>query len=95
MKAGDLVHCLAGNLDNGRGVGAIGHIKSIAGNEAFVADKYGRAETWSGWFRILDLKVIAEYEPERDHEGRTTQDRYDDDCIEQYGSISLEDKYGF
>ena len=28
--------------------------------------------------------------PERDDEGRTAQDRYDDDCIEQYGCVELD-----
>lgn len=37
-----------------------------------------------------DLEEPDEDEPERDDEGRTAQDRYDDDCIEQYGCVELD-----
>jgi hypothetical protein len=37
------------------------------------------------------ISANPQAEPERDFEGRTAQDRYDDDAIDQYGQVELDD----
>lgn len=41
------------------------------------------------------LVAIFSNSQERDDEGRTAQDRYDDDCIQQYGCVELDMDLGY
>jgi|JI10StandDraft_1071094.scaffolds.fasta_scaffold122205_2 hypothetical protein len=45
---------------------------------------------------LLEEEDEAEVEEsERDDEGRTAQDRYDDDCIEQYGCVEIDNSLNY
>lgn len=65
MQIGDKVHCLAGNIDSKRYVGAVGYIDGFATfskyhpREAVIySEPNGRGE-YMGWFWVSDLKQMG------------------------------------
>lgn len=68
LKVGDRVHCIAGNIDKGRGVGAVGYITGFARfssyhpREVFVSDRpEGNSDQqWCGWFWESSVKRLED-----------------------------------